>query len=170
MLIRRATSADTQAIWALLEPVFAAGQTYAVPRDITRDAALDLWCNIPAATFVAEYDGEVLGTFYIKTNAQGGGAHVCNCGYVTADHAQGRGIARQMCERSQVEAAALGYKAMQFNLVLSSNIGAVALWHKLGFETIGVLPRAFDHPQLGYVHAHVMYKELGGAAADPSSE
>jgi len=170
MLIRRATSADENAIWALLEPVFAAGQTYAVPRDITRDAALDLWCTAPAATFVAEQDGAVLGTFYIKTNAQGGGAHVCNCGYVTDAQAQGRGIARAMCIQSQVEAAALGYKAMQFNLVLSSNTGAVALWHKLGFETIGVLPRAFDHPQLGYVHAHVMYKELGDAVTGTSSE
>lgn len=71
-------------------------------------------------------------------------------------------MARAMCEHSQIEAAALGYKAMQFNLVLSTNTAAVALWHKLGFETVGLLPRAFDHPQLGFVHAHIMYKELDG--------
>lgn len=169
MLIRLATAADHSAIWTLLEPVFAAGQTYAVPQDISRDAALNIWCTKPAATFVAEENGTLLGTFYIKTNAEGGGAHVCNCGYITAQDAQGRGVARKMCERSQVEAAALGYKAMQFNLVLSTNTAAVALWHKLGFKTVGVLPRAFDHPQLGYVHAHVMYKELAGLAAEPSS-
>ncbi len=160
MIIRPATASDHAAIWTLLEPVFSAGQTYAVPRDTSQGAAIDLWCTKPAATFVAEEGGELLGTFYIKTNAQGGGAHVCNCGFITAQAAQGRGIARAMCERSQVEAAELGYKAMQFNLVLASNTAAVALWHKLGFETVGLLPRAFDHPQLGFVHAHVMYKEL----------
>ena len=160
MLIRAATPDDHAAIWGMLEPVFAAGQTYAVPRDISCEDALKMWCDLPAACFVAEEDGALCGTFYIKTNAPGGGAHVCNCGYVTAQDAQGRGVARAMCDRSQVEAQALGYKAMQFNLVLASNTGAVALWHKLGFETIGVLPRAFDHPQLGFVHAHVMYKEL----------
>lgn len=87
MRIRPATTADHPEIWALLEPVFAAGQTYAVPTDITREDALDLWCVRPKATYVAEDNGTLLGTFYIKTNAQGGGAHVCNCGYVTAEAA-----------------------------------------------------------------------------------
>lgn len=160
MHIRPATPADHDAIWSILQPVFAAGQTYAVPRDISRDNALTMWCAMPAATYVLEEAGKIAGTYYIKTNAPGGGAHVCNCGYVTSDKAQGRGVARAMCEHAQTQALALGYAAMQFNLVLASNVGAVALWHKLGFETVGLLPRAFDHPQQGLVDAHVMYKWL----------
>ncbi len=162
MIIRRATPADTAGIWALLEPVFRAGETYAVARDITREAALKMWVEAPAATYVAELDGALVGTYYIKTNAGGGGAHVCNCGYITGRAARGRGVARGMCVHSHTEAAGLGYEAMQFNLVLASNVAAVALWHKLGFATIGLLPGAFKHPSLGPVDAHVMYKQLTG--------
>ena len=160
MEIRLAQSTDHDAIWDMLAPVFGAGETYAVPRDVSREAALNMWCTLPAATYVAELEGEVRGTFYIKTNAAGGGKHVCNCGYITHPSARGRGLARAMCEFSQSEARKLGYRAMQFNMVLANNVGAVALWHRLGFETIGMLPKVFDHPKDGLVDAHVMYKWL----------
>lgn len=140
--------------------MFADGTTYAVPRDIDKTAALELWAKTPKATFVATQGGEILGTYYIRTNHKGGGAHVCNCGYVTAEAARGKGIAHQMCEHSQREAVRLGYKAMQFNLVLTSNSGAVDLWKRLGFVEVGRLPWAFAHPKLGFVDALVMYKWL----------
>ncbi|MCF2904365.1 GNAT family N-acetyltransferase [Octadecabacter sp. CECT 8868] len=158
-MIRRATDADWRAIWAILEPVFRAGETYAVDRDISEDAAKAIWMDAPTATFVAD-DGAVLGTYYIKTNHAGGARHVCNCGYVTVAAAQGRGIARAMCSHSLDQAKDLGYRAMQFNLVLASNVGAVALWQKLGFDIVGTLPSVFDHPKLGFVDAHVMWKTL----------
>lgn len=156
MQIRLATDGDRDAIWALLEPVFRAGDTYAIDPDITRDAALAFWMG-QAACYVAD-DGDIIGTYYIKTNQQGGGAHVCNCGYVAG--VQGRGVATAMCEASQTQARAMGYRAMQYNLVLDSNAGAVRLWHKLGFKTVGLIPQAFDHPTQGMVDAHVMYKRL----------
>jgi ribosomal protein S18 acetylase RimI-like enzyme len=158
-VIRPATAQDWPAIWALLEPVFRAGETYAVDRDIPEDAARAIWLDTPAATFVYDDDG-ILGTFYIKKNHAGGGAHICNCGYITAEAAQGRGIARAMCEHSQNAARALGFTAMQFNFVLASNVGAIALWHKLGFSTVGTLPAAFNHPAHGLVDAHIMWKAL----------
>lgn len=160
-MIRPATEADWPAIWGLLQPVFRAGETYAVDRDITEEAARRVWMDLPKATFVAsDTDGSVLGTYYIKTNHGGGGAHVCNCGYVTSEAAQGRGIATAMCTHSLTAAPELGYRAMQFNLVLASNAGAVRLWQKLGFEIIGTLPRVFEHPSLGLVDGHVMWKDL----------
>jgi len=159
MDIRAATQNDWPDIWSMLEPVFRAGKTYAVPRDISEEDAKGIWLDAPAATFIAT-DGGPVGTYYIKTNFQGAASHVCNCGYVTSDAAQGRGIARAMCEHSQSEARAMGYRAMNFNLVLASNANALALWHKLGFETRGTLPSAFDHPELGMVDAHVMWKPL----------
>ncbi len=107
-----------------------------------------------------EEDGKVLGTYYLKTNQQGPGDHVCNCGYMVSTAARERGLATAMCEHSQSIARELGYKAMQFNFVASSNEGAVRLWNKLGFETVGRLPKAFNHPSKGYVDALVMYKWL----------
>lgn len=162
-MIRPATPADWPGIWAMLEPVFRAGTTYAIARDITEVAARDYWLHTPAACYVHEDAGSLLGTFYIRTNAQGGGAHVCNCGYITAQAARGRGIAKAMCLHSQTAATGLGYKAMQFNMVLASNTGAVRLWDSLGYDTVGRLPKAFDHPDLGFVDGFVMFKWLNGS-------
>ena len=160
MIIRRATPADFDTIWPLLRDVFRAGDTYAVDPDITKDAARAYWMGQSKATYIAENANGVLGTYYIKTNQPGGGAHVCNCGYIVGPNARGQGIARQMCEHSQAQARGLGYTAMQFNFVLASNTGAIHLWHKLGFVTLGTIPDAFAHPQDGLVAAHIMYKNL----------
>ncbi|MEO1640813.1 MAG: GNAT family N-acetyltransferase [Pseudomonadota bacterium] len=158
--IRAAQAADRDAVWPMLRDVFRAGETYAVDQSISKEDALTLWCDVPAATFVAGNADGICGTYYIKTNQAGGGAHVCNCGYIVSPAARGQGVAAQMCVDSQLQAQAMGYRAMQFNLVLASNAGAVRLWHKLGFETVGSIPDAFDHPKLGFVDAFVMYKRL----------
>ena len=128
--------------------------------DIDKHAAQNLWMQLPRRTFVAEEDGVVLGSYYIKTNQAGPGNHVCNCGYMVSSAARGRGLATAMCEHSQRLALELGYKAMQFNFVASSNEGAVRLWRKLGFDIVGRIPNAFNHPKQGYVDAFVMYKWL----------
>lgn len=159
-MIRQATAGDHDAIWALLKPVFRAGETYAVDPAISRAEALAYWTG-GAACYVVEAAGQIVGTYYIKTNQPGGGAHICNCGYIVGETARGQGLAARMCDASQDQARALGYRAMQFNFVLESNAGAVRLWHRLGFETVGTIPAAFDHPTAGMVRAFVMYKALG---------
>ncbi|MFN3235835.1 MAG: GNAT family N-acetyltransferase [Pseudomonadales bacterium] len=160
MNIRRAQEADWPAIWPIFHEVAKAGETYAYDRDTPEDKAKQLWLEAPREVFVAEDGGEVLGTYYLKTNQAGPGNHVCNCGYMVAASARGRGIAGALCEHSQELARDLGYKAMQFNFVAASNEGAVRLWHKLGFDTVGRLPGAFNHPTLGYVDALILYKWL----------
>lgn len=161
MQIREATLTDFDQIWPIFQEIVSAGETYAYPRDTSREQAIHLWLQTPRKTFVAEEDGKILGTYYIKTNQQGPGDHVCNCGYMVSPQARGRGLATTMCEHSQQVAISLGYLAMQFNFVASSNEGAVRLWNKLGFETVGRLPKAFNHPSKEYVDALVMYKWLG---------
>ena len=158
--IRAARADDADALWPILREVIRAGDTYAIDPGLTRDRALELWMEAPRACYVAEVGGRILGTYYIKTNHAGGGAHVCNCGYMVAPGARGQGIARAMCAHSQDEAVKLGYRAMQYNLVVETNTGAIALWEKMGFETVGRLPRAFQHPEKGFVDARVMYKWL----------
>lgn len=160
MVIREANIEDFDAIWPIFNEIASAGETYGYRRDTTEQEAMHLWMEYPRKTFVFEEGGEILGTYYIKTNNEGPGSHVCNCGYMVSSAARGKGLATSMCEHSQKIALELGYKAMQFNFVASSNEGAVRLWNKLGFETVGTLPRAFEHPSLGLVDAHVMYKWL----------
>ena len=158
--IREAKKEDFQAIWPIFHEVVSAGETYGYEPDTGRSEAEELWMRAPLKTFVLEKNGEILGTYYIKPNHYGPGAHVCNCGYMVASRARGQGIATFMCRHSQTLAQDLGFLAMQFNFVASSNTAAVKLWTKLGFTTVGRLPKAFKHPVLGYVDALVLYKWL----------
>jgi ribosomal protein S18 acetylase RimI-like enzyme len=158
--IRSATFDDADAIWRILEPVLRAGETYTLPRDIDRAEALAYWFAGGNQVFVAEADGNVVGTYYLRANQRGGGSHVCNCGYITAAHATGHGIARTMCLHSKERARQSGYRAMQFNFVVSTNERAVKLWRSLGFEVVGRLSLAFQHPTKGFVDAFVMFAPL----------
>ena len=160
MIIRPAGSSDADAIWSILEPTIRAGETYTLPREMDRDQSLSYWFSPDHTVFVAEEDGEVLGTYYLRANQKGGGAHVGNCGYMTAAWASGRGVATNMCAHSLEYARTHGFRAMQFNFVIGSNLPAIHLWQKFGFETVGRLPGAFLHPSLGYVDALVMYRTL----------
>jgi GNAT superfamily N-acetyltransferase len=158
--IRRAGESDADAIWAILEPIIRAGETYALPADMTRAAALAYWCAASNEVFVAERDGATLGTYILRVNQAGGGSHVANCGYMTSASAQGKGVARAMLEHSLVHARERGFLAMQFNFVVSTNERAVKTWQANGFEIVGRLPAAFRHPRLGLVDALVMYRRL----------
>jgi ribosomal protein S18 acetylase RimI-like enzyme len=158
--IRPATAADDDAIWAILEPTFRAGETYPIPRDITRAHALTYWRTPGHTVFVADDAGGIVGTYYLRANQRGGGAHVANCGYMVASGAMGRGVARAMCEHSLQRAREAGFATMQFNFVVASNERAVRLWQACGFEIVGRLPKAFQHPRLGLVDALVMVRPL----------
>ncbi|MDX1934096.1 MAG: GNAT family N-acetyltransferase [Capsulimonadales bacterium] len=152
---------DWPDLWPLLEPVFRAGETYALPRDISEEEARRLWVEIPEATFVARNEaGSAVGTYFLKPNQLGPGSHVANAGYVVDEKARGRGIASRLCEHSLEEARRRGYRAMQFNLVVATNTVAVHLWQKHGFRIVGTLPGAFRHATLGFVDAFVMYRSL----------
>jgi ribosomal protein S18 acetylase RimI-like enzyme len=160
MNIRIATVKDRDGIWTILERMIRAGETYTLPRDMRKEEALAYWFSAEKEAFVCEEKGIVLGTYFLKANQQGGGAHVANCGYVTSDAAQGRGIARAMCLHSLEHAKQRGFCAMQFNFVISTNERAVKLWLSLGFEMVGRLPKAFEHPVCGFVDALVMFREI----------
>ena len=160
MLIRKALLTDVDAIWAILEPVIRAGETYPLPRDMDRQSALAYWFSLGHEVYVAEDGASVVGTYFLKANQQGGGAHVANCGYMTAPHATGRGVARAMCAHSRERALEKGFRAMQFNFVVSTNERAVRLWQNCGFEIVGCLPKVFEHPTRGLVDAFVMYRQL----------
>ncbi|WP_085918192.1 GNAT family N-acetyltransferase [Halomonas sp. CSM-2] len=153
--------ADFMAFWPTFQHIVAAQETYAIDPDISAEDAYQLWCKAPQATLaVKDETGTLLGTYYLKANAAGPGDHVCNCGYMVAPAARGRGVARSMCEHSQQFARELGFRAMQFNAVVSTNEVAVALWQRLGFAIVGTVPNAYRHARLGEVDTHVMHKTL----------
>ena len=159
--IREALDADWPAIWAVLEPTFRRGDTYTFAADVTEEEARHSWTKVPTATFIAcNEQGAVLGTYVIKPNQPGQGAHVSNCGYVVSEAARGLGVASALCEHSQQQARHMGFLAMQFNFVVSTNERAVRLWQRMGFAIVGTLPGAFRHPHHGFVDAFVMYKQL----------
>jgi ribosomal protein S18 acetylase RimI-like enzyme len=160
MQVRPAQAHDDDAIWDIIGPTIRAGETYVLPRDMSRADALAYWKSAAHEVFVAEAGGKVVGTYYLRANQPGGGAHVANCGYMTAPSASGRGVARAMCAHSLAHARARGFRAMQFNFVIASNERAVALWQSFGFQIVGRLPQAFAHPRLGLVDALVMHRLL----------
>jgi GNAT superfamily N-acetyltransferase len=153
---------DWPAVWAMLEPVFRAGETFPHDPAITAEEAHQAWVGTVSATFVAvDGSGTLLGTYYLRPNQPGLGAHVANAGYVVAEAARGRGLAHALCRHSQQEALRRGFRALQFNLVVATNIAGVTAWTRNGFRTVGRLPEAFRHPRLGFVDALVMFKPLG---------
>lgn len=158
--IRPATAADRDGIAGIVLPVIRAGETYALDPAMSEDAALAYWFAPDRETFVADEGGAILGTYYLHANQAGGGAHVANCGFMTAQAAGGRGIARRMGEHALVQARARRFAAMQFNFVVATNERAVRLWQSLGFDVVGRLPGAFRHPRLGPVDALVMFRTL----------
>jgi L-amino acid N-acyltransferase YncA len=160
MEIRNAEAGDAPAILEIILPVIREGATYALDPHMSEAEALSYWMGPDKETFVAEEDGAILGTYFMRTNQAGGGRHVCNCGYMTHAAAMGRGVARSMCKHSLAHAATRRYRAMQFNFVISSNERAVRLWQSLGFEIVGRLPEAFRHPAHGFVDALVMHRLL----------
>jgi ribosomal protein S18 acetylase RimI-like enzyme len=160
MIVRAATAADYDAIWRVLEPTFRAGETYPLPRDVSRDDAMEYWFAPGHAVFVAEHDAAIVGTYFLQANQRGGGSHVANCGYVVAPQAARLGVGRAMCEHSLEQAKTRGFRAMQFNFVVSTNDRAVRLWQSFGFEIVGRLPSVFSHPTLGFVDAFVMFRAL----------
>ena len=158
--IRLANTLDADAIWSLLEPVIRAGETHALPRDMGRNDVLSFWLAAGHEVYVAEDNLEIVGTYFLRANQKGGGSHVANCAYVTAAHASGRGIALSMCLHSLEKARQNGFRAMQFNFVVGTNVRAIRAWKHCGFEIIGRLPEAFLHPASGYTDAFIMFRKF----------
>lgn len=158
--IRPYEDRDADAVWSIFHRVVSAGDTYAYPPDTPREEALERLTAPPARCYVAEQDGAVVGTYTLKPNQPGLGSHVSNAGFMVDPDAHGRGTGRAMCEHALDEARALGFRAMQFNLVVATNERAVALWERLGFETVGRLEGAFHLRGERYVDALVMYRTL----------
>jgi L-amino acid N-acyltransferase YncA len=160
MMIRPATDSDRDAIWEIFQEVIAAGETYPIESNIPREQALAYWFGHNAHVFVAENESGIVGSYTLHQNQAAGGSHVANAGFIVGKNTRGQGIGRMMGEHCLNEARRLGFRAMQFNFVVSTNESAAQLWQDLGMKIVGTLPRAFKHPIRGYVDVYVMYQEF----------
>jgi L-amino acid N-acyltransferase YncA len=161
MKIHPATETDRDAIWNIFHEVVADGDTYSLDPNISREDALAYWFAAGTHTYVAEQPAiGIAGTYILRPNQSGGGSHVANAGFMVSASARGKGIGRAMAEHCLSEARRLGFRAMQFNHVISTNAAAIQLWQDLGFEIVGTLPDAFHHPEKGFVDVYVMYRSL----------
>jgi L-amino acid N-acyltransferase YncA len=159
-IIRSATESDRDAIWNIFHEVVAAGDTYAFDPQMSRKDALAYWFRADTHTYVTDADGKTIGTYILKPNQSGPGSHVANAAFMVPSSARGQGVGRSMAEHSLEEAGRLGFSAMQFNFVVSTNESAIHLWEQLGFKIVGTLPGAFRHPEKGYVDVYVMFRSL----------
>jgi L-amino acid N-acyltransferase YncA len=160
LLLRRARDADWPAVWAIFRAVVATGDSYTYAPDMPEADARRAWTGAGMATYVAERADDVVGTYVLRPNQPALGAHVANAGYMVRPGAFGGGVGAAMGEHSLAEARAAGYRAMQFNAVVSTNVRAVALWRRLGFAVIGTVPEGFRHQRLGYVDLLIMHRRL----------
>src|SRR6476620_11810328 len=184
MKIRAATEADRDAIWNIFHEIVAAGDTYAFDPQMSREDALAYWFRADTHTYVAEIhrqsveeavgfpeaatpsptigmkDWVIAGTYILRPNQPGPGSHIANAAFMVTSNAQGSGVGRAMAEHCLSEARRMGFRAMQFNFVVSTNTPAIHLWKQLGFEIVGTLPGAFRHPEKGYVDVYIMFRSL----------
>ncbi|MCP4106066.1 MAG: GNAT family N-acetyltransferase [Desulfobacteraceae bacterium] len=160
MELSKITKQDFEQFWTTFKAVAEAQETYSFDPDISYADAFELWCILPQVTCVSKENRIISGLYYLKPNAAGPGSHVCNCGYMVAPEYQGRGVAKILCKHSQQMAIELGYTAMQFNAVVSTNEVAVHLWKSLGYSIIGTIPNGYRHKKLGFVDSYIMYKQL----------
>jgi ribosomal protein S18 acetylase RimI-like enzyme len=158
--IRRAVAEDFEEIWPMMQQVIAAGDSYTYPQETTAQQARSIWMGNGVNTYVAFLADELVGTYILRPNHSGRGSHVANAGYIVKSSYQGKGVGRALCEHSLAEARRAGFLALQFNMVVSTNESAVALWKKMGFSVVGTLPKAFRHRELGLVDAFIMHRFL----------
>lgn len=160
VLIREAGERDQDGVWEIFREVIQREDTYVFPAETPREDLEKHWFAEYMQTFVLEVEGKIWGSYILKPNQIGLGDHIANCSYMVHPNAQGRGYGKRMAEHSLRLARASAYRAMQFNIVVSTNVAALTLWQKMDFRIIGTTPGGFRHREKGLVDTHILYREL----------
>lgn len=160
MFIRKATKKDFPQMLPIFREVIEGGDTYDFEETASDQDAFDYWFGKGVTSFVMEDDGKILGFYKIIQNHRGRGSHVANASFMVSRETRGNGIGRKMGEDCIRVAREMGFRAIQFNFVISTNEPAMHLWKSLGFQELCRLPGAFNHKKLGFVDAVIFYLEL----------
>jgi GNAT superfamily N-acetyltransferase len=161
MRVREYVEADWPKVWPIVREVIQAEETFPYDPAMDSEQARRVWVVAPPGIVaVAEEDSEILGTAHMQANRPGRGSHISTASFMVAGQARGRGVGTALCRFALDWAKGRGFAGMQFNAVVETNYAAVELYKWLGFDVIGTVPGAFDHPTLGRVGLHVMYREF----------
>ncbi len=160
MNIRKATEFDFDKVWEIFSKVIKTGDTYVFNPNTPKEDLKKHWFADYMETFVIEENKQILGTYIIKPNQIGLGNHIANCSYMVNPNTQGKGIGKKLCEHSIEVARKKNFEGIQFNIVVSTNEGAVELWKRYGFKIVGTTPKGFRHSDLGLVDTYIMHKSL----------
>lgn len=148
-------------IWPFFRDILAEGLTYAYPREVTFEQGRDIWFEKGRTVYIAEdAEGRVLGTCYLRANREGPASHVANAGFMVAPEGRGQGLAKRMGHFIVEQARGRGFRALQFNFVVSTNTHAVKAWQAIGMDIIGTIPEGYQLPDGRFVDAYVMYRKL----------
>ena len=158
--IQRAERTNNKSIWKIFKQILKRGDSLHFPSKTTFTEFNLIWFNKNSNAYVAISDGQIVGSYVIVPNHTGRASHVANAIYMVDVNFRGKSIGKLLGKHSLTVAKELAYKAMQFNLVVSTNVPAVKLWKNLGFDIIGEVPKAFEHPVKGFVSAYIMHRNL----------
>ncbi len=158
--IRLANLDDFEGIWKIFKDVIATGDTYVNRPETTMEEGRAKWFAPNIKTYVAVINDKIVGAYFLRSNHPDLGSHVSNAGFIVDKNTRGMGVGKSLVNHALDNARNLGYKAMQFNFVVSTNTVAVNLWKSAGFRIIGTVPNGYHHKQLGFVDSYIMFREL----------
>lgn len=104
--------------------------------------------------------GAILGLYILHPNNVGRCGHICNASYAVRSNARGRHIGEALVKDCLVHAKALGFRVLQFNAVVESNVHARHLYERLGFNQLGTIPGGFRMKDSHYENICPYYREL----------
>ena len=159
LMFRKATCADADAMLVLLRSVTTEGDTLPFQNGVDGDFIDSQWLGAFGCV-LAWRDDILLGMYRYSANMPGRGAHIATATFLVGKQYRGQGLGRKLVQHCLAQAKASGFRAMQFNQVVATNLAALALYRSLGFKRVGKIPEAFAHPEHGYVASYVMYLDL----------
>ena len=159
MIIREYTQSDMPSMIRIWNEVVEEGIAFPQEDCLTMETGRAFFAS-QSYTGVAEENGTILGLYILHPNNVGRCGHICNASYAVASEARGRHIGEKLVQDCLKKGRELGFRVLQFNAVVESNIHARHLYERLGFSQLGTIPGGFSMKDGHYENICPYYHEL----------